>query len=102
MKNKPISMEGDTFKGVKDDMTVMLNKLLRLMQRYGAEKGALTVKLDVDLEETDDGPMPSFKHTVTTTVQRKDKKDGRMNGYYLNDNGGELELVPVQLEMFEA
>lgn len=106
---KPINMDSDTFAAMKKDMTTSLNRLLNLMQKYGAEKAALAVKLTVSLEEQDmddgsKGIVPTFEHKVTSTVQRKDELAGELGGEYVltvDDHGGHL-LKPIgQMDMFE-
>ena len=42
---KPVNLEADTFAQMKEDLTTSLNRLLRLMQRYG-EKKAEEVRKD--------------------------------------------------------
>ena len=79
------------------------------MQKYGAEKAALGVKLTISLEEQDlddgtKGIVPTFEHKVTSTVQRKDELDGRLGGEYVlaDDEQGGHVLRPIgQMDMFE-
>ena len=109
-KIKPVNLESDTFAQMKEDMTASINRLLRLMQRYDADKAALTLKLTVsfDEQELDNGErctVPTFEHKVATTVQRKDETDGKLPGEYFleaNGNGGfNLKPLSEQLDMFE-
>ena len=79
-KIKPINLDSDTFSQLKRDMTQELNRLLRTMQTgVGADKAGITVKLTVELkDENDNGSqitVPVFEHTVTSTVQVKNKVD---------------------------
>lgn len=107
---KPVSFESDTFSAMKEDLTKSLNRLLRLMQRYGENKAAMTLKVTVTLEEQelDDGnkgTVPKFEHKVTTTVQRKDTEDGKLPGEWVlsQDASGNYNLLPLsgQMDMFE-
>ncbi len=107
---KPINLESDTFAQMKQDMTKYINLLLRLMQRYGEEKAALTLKLTVSLTEQEldngeKGMVPTFEHKVTTAVQRKDETKGKLPGEYVLDpdgNGGyNLKPLSAQMDMFE-
>lgn len=109
-KIKPINMDSDTFALMKQDMTTALNRLLRHMQRYKAEKGTMTVKISISLEdqEMDDGvqcEMPTFEHKVSTTVQIKDESSGKLSGNYAleEDGKGGYVIRPLidQVDMFE-
>ena len=109
-KIKPINLESDTFAMMKEDMTTYLNLLLRLMQRYGEEKGSLTLKITVSLTEQEldsgeSGTVPTFEHKVTTSVQRKDETKGKLPGEYVlaqDDKGGyTLKPLSSQIDMFE-
>lgn len=107
---KPINLEGDTFAQMKQDMTASISRLLRLMQRYGAEKAAVTLKLTVSLEEQElgsgeKGTVPTFEHKVTTTVQRKDEVAGKLPGEWTlepdGSGGFNLKPLPDQMDLFE-
>lgn len=109
-KIKPVNMDSDTFAVMKQDMSNAINRLLRHMQRYNAEKASLNVKLTVSLsqEELDNGEkgtIPLFEHKVTSTVQIKDESAGKLGGEYVlvDDGKGGHELRPItdQLDMFE-
>lgn len=109
-KIKPVNLESDTFAQMKQDMTAQINRLLRQMQKYNAEKAAVTVKLTVSLEEEelDDGVkgvIPLFEHKVTSTVQIKNQAEGKLGSEYVLTErpDGTYELRPIsgQLDMFE-
>lgn len=107
---KPINMDSDTFAVMKQDMTDSMNRLIRNMQRYNSDKGTMTVKITISLEEQDldnseKGDMPTFEHKVSTSVQIKDEKSGKLNGEYLleEDGKGGYIIRPLieQEDMFE-
>ncbi len=109
-KIKPINMDSDTFAVMKQDMTTCLNRLLRHMQKYGAEKGTMTVKINVSLEDQEldngeQGAVPTFEHKVATTVQIKDESSGKLSGNYVleEDGKGGFVIRPLvdQMDMFE-
>ena len=106
---KPVSMDSDTFTQLKQDMTKSLNKLLYHMQKYGAEKAAMTAKLTVTLDRNSglaDGDVPRFEHKVTATVQRKDDVSGQLSGEYVLEEDGkggyQLKTLIGQASMFES
>lgn len=109
-KLKPINMDSDTFVIMKQDMTTSINRLLRHMQKYHAEKASLTVKLTVTLEDEeldngDQGIVPTFEHKVSFTVQIKDESSGKLAGNYVleEDGKGGYTIRPLteQMDMFE-
>ena len=109
-KIKPVNLESDTFAQMKQDLTMSINLLLRLMQRYGEDKAGLTLKLSVSLTEQeldngDKGVVPTFEHKVTTAVQRKDETKGKLPGEYVLDPDGKggynLKPLSSQIDMFE-
>lgn len=108
-KIKPVTMESETFKQIKEDMTTTLNRLLRRMQSFHADEASLTLKISIELSEEDTGDgtgiVPVFKHTVASAVQVKDKKQGEMGGDYTleEDGSGGYNLKPIidQTSMLE-
>lgn len=109
-KIKPINMDSDTFAIMKRDMTTSLNRLLRHMQRYNAEKATMTVKItvsisDQELDNGEQGTVPTFEHKVSSTVQIKDESSGKLSGNYVleEDGKGGYVIRPLtdQLDMFE-
>ena len=86
------------------------NRLLRHMQKYGAEKGTMTVKISVSLEDQEldngeQGAVPTFEHKVATTVQIKDESSGKLSGNYVleEDGKGGFVIRPLvdQMDMFD-
>lgn len=109
-KIKPINLESDTFALMKQDMTNELNRLLRNMQRYKAEEGMLTVKVkvsivDQELDNGEQGDVPTFEHKVSTSVQIKQESSGKLSGNYVleEDGKGGFVIRPLseQLDMLE-
>lgn len=107
---KPINMESDTFAIMKQDMTTAINRLLRHMQKYHAEKASMTVKLTVTLEDDEldngeQGVVPTFEHKVSSTVQIKDESDGKLAGNYVLEEDGKggyvIRPITEQMDMFE-
>lgn len=109
-KIKPINLESDTFAVMKMDMTTSFNRLLRHMQKYNAKEATLTVKVKVSLEDQEldngeQGLVPSFEHKVSTSVQIKDENSGKLSGNYVleEDGKGGYVIRPItdQMDMFE-
>ncbi len=107
---KPITMASDTFDQLKNDMTNSLNRLLRNMQDYGADKASMTVKLtvsltDQELDNGEQGTIPTFEHKVSSSVQIKDETDGKLGGEYTLEDDGKgghvLRPISAQIDMFE-
>ncbi len=109
-KIKPITMDSDTFAQMKQDMTDTMNKLLRNMQEYGADEAAMSLKWTISLEEQEldngeKGTVPICQHKVTSNVQIKNERDGKLGGDYTLENDGKgghiLRPIVDQVDMFE-
>lgn len=104
-KIKKIDMNSDTFSKLKNDMTFLMNKLLNNMEAYGAEEAAMSVKINVKLEDTADGKIPVIKHKIATGVQIKDERENKIGGdctLEKDDKGMyQLHFFVDQADMFE-
>ena len=109
MKIKPITLESDTFRRLKHDLTKAMQCLLANMEKYRSDEATLTCKIKISTEEKDLGQgdelVPSFTHKITSTVQIKDERTGALMGDYAleKDKTGSyaLKVYTEQLEMFD-
>ena len=103
---KQIDMTGDTFKGLKDTMTLHLKDVLRKMERYGTDKGSVSVKIDVAFLHTQEGIMPTFVYKVSDDVAIRDESKGSMGGCFLDESEDGFHqlsfLEDNQTSMFEG
>lgn len=96
--NYPLSLNGDTFNGLKTDYDSMLRTLIGEMERMDEEEATINIKVAVRLEKDQardfkangydamrDIVKPSFKHEISTVMQIKNKKNGTL--------GGNMELI---------
>lgn len=94
----PLSLNGDTFNGLKADFDMLLRQLLTEMERREEEEATITIKVGVKLEKDRDRDFeanysdamrdilkPSFKHDISTVMQIKSKRTGSL--------GGSMEMV---------
>lgn len=89
----PLSLNGDTFNGMKSDFDQLLRSLLTKMEESESEDATITVKVSVKLAPDQvncggnmrDIIKPSFKHDISTVLQVKNKKSGNV--------GGNMEMV---------
>ena len=108
-KIKPVSMESNTFRQLKHDMTLAMNKLLKNMEHCNSEKASLSVKITICTENKDLGDgevvVPTFVHKIGSAVQLKDERVGELNGEYALEKDGKdrycLRVFSEQLEMFD-
>lgn len=85
-----LSLNGDTFAGLKKDFDTILARTLGNMQMKGAEDATITVKMNISLDKRcvggfgsmDTVTMPSFKHDISSVMQIKDKMTGQFSGEY--------------------
>jgi hypothetical protein len=85
-----LSMNGDTFAALKNDMDTIINRTIRNMQMKGAETATITVKLSVSLENgsvacgyrSRNIVQPTFHHDISSVMQVKDKMSGQLTGDY--------------------
>lgn len=89
-KDMILSMNGDTFRDLKRDFDTILNRTIGNMTMKGAEDATITLKLDLSLEKgsvrvgngIQEVTIPSFKHTISSVMQVKDKMTGQFSGEY--------------------
>ena len=79
-----LSLNSETFASLKKDFDNVLARTIGNMQMKGAEGATLTVKLDISLEKISAGIVPvtkpTFKHTISSVMQVKDKVSGQLRG----------------------
>lgn len=98
---KNISMESDTFKRLKADMTRSMNKLIANMIETGVDEASMAVKLTISLDKSKDDYYPKFKHKVSYTVQQKEEAEGKLDERCTleKQEDGTYALNPIQMEM---
>lgn len=108
---KHLNFESDTFSDMKRDMNFVLQRLLGNMQEKGATEGSMTLKVEISLTEeyiSNYDPelegesrkisKPKFKHKVTSAVQIKDEKSGKLDTemeLHFDEEAGEYVMQPV-------
>lgn len=89
-KEMILSLNGNTFQRLKQDFDAVLNRTVGNMTMKGAEDATITMKLDLSLEKSSVGAgngvqevtIPSFKHTISSVMQVKEKMTGQLAGEY--------------------
>lgn len=85
-KIMPASLRSETFEALLSDFDSILNRTLGNMEMKGAESATITLKLDLGLEKVTynqkDIVKPTFKHTINSVMQIKDKRTGQFDGEY--------------------
>lgn len=86
-----LSLNSDTFAGMKEDFDSILAKTIGNMESKGADEAVITVKLGISLtkeqsrfpeDEEKEITKPTFKHDISSVMQVKDKKSGSLSGDY--------------------
>lgn len=89
----PLSLKGDTFNAFTSDFDALLRRTLQGMVDTEQETGEITCKVKITLakdsapdfsvrNQTREVDKPKFEHTVSSVIQRKDKKSGTLAGNY--------------------
>lgn len=86
----PLSLNGDTFEGLKKDFDQILHNTLTNMQTKNADSAELNIKLKISTKKENNATqgqvrtltIPSFEHSVQSILQIKNKKGGSMGGNY--------------------
>ena len=88
-----LSLNSDTFAGMKEDFDAILAKTISNMESKGADEAAITLKLNISLAKEEKTPLdsddekkeivkPDFKHVISSVMQVKAKKTGALSGDY--------------------
>jgi hypothetical protein len=85
-----LSMNGDTFEDLKNDMDTIINRTIGNMEMKGAEDATITVKISVNIEKANvpcatgakEIVRPTFRHDISSVMQVKDKVSGQLCGDY--------------------
>lgn len=108
-----LNLNSDAFNGLKLDFNNMLRKILATMTQKESENGEITIKLKITLTEGMAPDIknssyhadreifsPKFEHSITSTIQIKDKATGYVGGddYELvwDKRQGEYVMLPVK------
>lgn len=91
----PISIDGSTFSGFKQDFDQMLRQLISEMEKRESEEATITAKMTVrlkpdqarDFKANGDDAMrdiikPMFEHKISSVMQVKAEKSGSLGGNY--------------------
>lgn len=108
---KKLDFNSDTFQGMLQDASFVLQRLLGNMIEKGASEGSMNIKLEVDLKEQHIADYtsehekrerlarkPIFTHKVTSTVQIKDEKKGNLDTEMelrFDEDTGEYIMAPI-------
>lgn len=111
MKCMEISIYGNTFKEAKETFDTALTQTLRQMQEKKALKGAVNLRLDIELvQETENVYSeargneeisiynPRFSHTVTSKIEVKSEKKGKVEGEYKIEYDTENEMYVLKVQ----
>lgn len=88
-----LSLNGNTFAGMKEDFDAILGRTISNMESKGAEEATITLKLNISLAKEETTPLdadddkkeivrPDFKHVISSVMQVKAKKTGALSGDY--------------------
>ena len=90
-----LNINSSAFENMKADFDAVLKRTLSNMQQKGSNDAALTLKLNISLEENEvrdfDSPEPNayrkvykpgFDHKISSVMQIKTEKSGSFNGEY--------------------
>lgn len=108
---KKLTMDSDTFEGLKRDMTFVLQRLLGNMLEKGSNEGNLTVKMDISLasesvpnydpnaeEKYRTIMKPKFVHKINSVMKITDEKKGNLDTemeLVFDEEAGEYCMRPV-------
>lgn len=112
-----LTLESDTFKGMKSDFDDLMQQLLEKLFAGRITEGSITMKLSVSLEEVfsqemnKDIAVPMFKHKVTANYTEKMENAGAVSlpntyleydpevgAFVLKPCGGEQDMFAEQEE----
>lgn len=108
---KKLTMDSDTFEGLKRDMTFVLQRLLGNMLEKESNEGSLTVKMDISLA-SESVPnydpnaeekyriimKPKFVHKINSVMKITDEKKGNLDTemeLVFDEEAGEYYMRPV-------
>jgi hypothetical protein len=117
-----LTLDGIVFNAMKTDFDNMLNTLLNTMTTKESESAEINIKIKVTLEEGTAPDLrisayhadreiynPKFEHTISSTIQIKNKKDGFVGGskyeLFFNRETRKWAMRPIeeaQLSMFNT
>jgi hypothetical protein len=88
-----LTLDGEGFNALKSDFNPIFNALIETMIGKEAEKGSVTIKLDITLNNGHAPDLdtinyagereivsPKIEHTITSTFQIKEKRTGSTGG----------------------
>lgn len=105
-----LTIESDTFNGLKTDFDHVLRKTLKNMEQKDSEQAELTLKLKISLEKdsvpdfskSDDTMRnivcPTFAHKISSVMQIKCVKNGEFGGDYelvWDEEAGDYVMRPI-------
>lgn len=96
-QSESIDLQSEMFKGMLQNLNIAIHEVVKQVYLEDFESGDVTLKLTIDIvnmsklipkydifsgeviQDTYHFRKPSIKHTVTTTLQKKEKFDGGYN-----------------------
>lgn len=102
MKKFILTIEEETFKELREKFNLTLKNILYLMDEKETDVGLMNIKIEINMrewfEESELIKSPTFKYSVTSSIQEKTKSDGIIYGKYqlmMNGETGNYELIEI-------
>lgn len=89
-KSEPISIESDLFQGFRSHLDLTLEETLQTMVEKNCSEATITAKIEIELANEGDQQhyrvkgeyLPSFSHSILSSMTIKSKKKGVAAGHY--------------------
>lgn len=102
MKKFILNIEEETFKELREKFNLTLQNILYLMDEKETDVGLMNIKIEINMrewfEESELIKSPTFKYSVTSSIQEKTKSNGIIYGKYqlmMNGETGNYELIEI-------
>lgn len=102
MKKFILNIEEETFKELREKFNLTLKNILYLMDEKETDVGLMNIKIEINMrewfEESELIKSPTFKYSVTSSIQEKTKSNGIIYGKYqlmMNGETGNYELIEI-------
>ena len=102
MKKFILNIEEETFKELREKFNLTLKNILYLMDEKETDVGLMNIKIEINMrewfEESELIKSPTFKYSVTSSIQEKTKSDGIIYGKYqlmMNGETGNYEWIEI-------
>ena len=102
MKKFILNIEEETFKELREKFNLTLKNILYLMDEKETDVGLMNIKIEINMrewfEKSEMIKSPTFKYSVTSSIQEKTKSNGIIYGKYqlmMNGETGNYELIEI-------